>query len=157
MSGTPEGYHEDDDMATKHHLWMQSEATRQRFQHLEARIDENFEEFRHNHASTQSAIGKLRQECTTINEALADNKGVMETMRHQLAQLLIRTNDRRSNSRRHSRSNQDPEAHDARQHAPRRSESRPPSDQGSINNDPHPRASRHGSQRDPPPRTSHQG
>ena len=139
MRGTPEGDHGDDDMATKHHLWMQNEATRQRFQRLEARIDENFEEFRHNHASTQSAIGKLCQECTTINEALADNKGVMETMSQQLAQLLIRTNDRHSNSRSHSRSNQDPEAHDARRRAPRRNESRPPSDHGSTNNDPHPR------------------
>ena len=46
LSGTPNSYHEDEGMATKHNLWAQREATRQRFQSLEARLDVTFEELR---------------------------------------------------------------------------------------------------------------
>ena len=44
-SGTPESYHGDEGVATKHNLWAQNQATRQHFQRLEARIDDTFDEF----------------------------------------------------------------------------------------------------------------
>ena len=96
-SGTPDSYHGDEGMATKHNLWAQNQATRQQFQRIEARLDDTFDEFRHQNATTQVSIEELRRQG-------ANNEGVLATMGAQLSQLLIRSNERHSNSQSASRS-----------------------------------------------------
>ena len=61
-SGTPDSYHGDEGMATKHNLWAQNQATRQQFQRIEARLDDTFDEFRHQHATTQASIDDRSEE-----------------------------------------------------------------------------------------------
>ena len=91
-SGTLDSYHGDEGVATKHNLRAQNQATRQQFQRIKARLDDTFDEFRHQHATTQASIDELRRQG-------ANNEGVLATMGKQLAQLLIRSNDRHSNSK----------------------------------------------------------
>ena len=128
-SGTPDSYHGDEGIATKHNLRAQNQATRQHFQRLEARLDDTFDEFRHQHEATQASLAEMRQD-------RARHETILSTMGRQLAQLLICTNDRHSNSQSASRSNRSQDPYDANPHAHRRSASRPPSVQGSSNHDP---------------------
>ena len=76
-SSTPDSYHGDEGVATKHNLWAQNQATRQQFQRIEARLDDTFDEFCHQHATTQASIEELCQQGAT-------NEGVLATTPHTL-------------------------------------------------------------------------
>jgi ABC-type Zn2+ transport system substrate-binding protein/surface adhesin len=76
--GTPDHFQNDEEYATRHHIWVQRQETRHAFSRLETRLDDTFEEF--------------RQQNSNLQQQQANTQGVLATLGQQLAQLLIRSN-----------------------------------------------------------------
>ena len=87
--GTPDHFQNDEEYATRHHIWVQRQETRHAFSRLETRLDDTFEEFRQQNARLQKQHD--------------DNQGVLATMSAQVAQLFIRSNQRNSHASSSSR------------------------------------------------------
>ena len=138
--GTPDHFQNDDEYATRHHIWVQRQETRHAFSRLETRLDDTFEEFRQQNARLQKQHD--------------DNQGVLATMSAQVAQLFIRSNQRNSHASSSSRRRRSEAPSDANNNTPQRDDPRA-SRQDSSHHDP--RASQHhSSNHDSTPRASHQ-